>query len=43
VLPRLLVFAGLSEDPGVRFNLDQALTAIGSGGYLAKAFSTPAA
>jgi len=41
VLPRLLVFAGLSSDPGVRFNLDQALTAIGSGGFVGKGFLNP--
>ena len=41
VLPRLLVFFGLSDDPGVRFNLDQALIATGSGGFWGKGFLNP--
>jgi rod shape determining protein RodA len=38
---RLLVFAGLSSDPDVLFNLNQALISIGSGGFLGKGFLNP--
>jgi rod shape determining protein RodA len=38
---RLLVFAGLSSDPDMLFNLNQALISIGSGGFLGKGFINP--
>ena len=38
---RLLVFIGLSNDPDVLFNLNQALISIGSGGFLGKGFLNP--
>jgi rod shape determining protein RodA len=38
---RLLVFAGLSNDPDMLFNLNQALISIGSGGFLGKGFLNP--
>ncbi len=38
---RLLVYIGVSKDPAVQFNLDQALISIGSGGFLGKGFTNP--
>ena len=38
---RLLVFLDPSHDPGARYNIDQALIAIGSGGFFGKGFANP--
>ena len=38
---RLVVFLDPAHDPGGRYNIDQALIAIGSGGLLGKGFTNP--
>jgi rod shape determining protein RodA len=38
---RLIVFLDPSHDPGARYNIDQALIAIGSGGLYGKGFVNP--
>jgi rod shape determining protein RodA len=38
---RLLVFLDPAHDPSARYNIDQALIAIGSGGWFGKGFANP--
>jgi rod shape determining protein RodA len=38
---RLLVFLDPAHDPSARYNIDQALIAIGSGGFFGKGFTNP--
>lgn len=38
---RLIVFLDPAHDPGARYNIDQALVAIGSGGFFGKGFTNP--
>jgi len=41
VIQRLAVYTGLIRDPAERYNIDQALTSIGSGGFWGKGFLNP--